>query len=209
MKALIVSGGTPPDERIFKEEIKGCKLLLGADRGCETYFKYNVTPDYALGDFDSISKEYKEKLECTNVIKYNSEKDNTDSEIALLKAIDLGAKEIILLGFTGTRLDHTLSNLGLLNICLKNNVKAYIRDNNNIICIADRPGNVKYISGYYVSFQAFGGDVEDFSIRGAKYELDNYKLTFGDGRCVSNEFLNGDIRINFKKGKILIIYSKD
>lgn len=209
MRALIISGGTPPSERIFKEEMEKCQLLLGADSGCETYFKYGITPDYALGDFDSIKNEYKEKLNSTNVIKFNSEKDNTDSEIAVLKAIELGAKEIMLLGFTGTRIDHTLSNLGLLNTCLKNGVKAYIKDSNNIIHIIDKPTSLKGNKGSYISFQAFGEEVEDFSIKGAKYELDSYTLTFGDGRCVSNEFLDGSIRINFKKGKVLIIYSND
>lgn len=209
MRALIISGGTPPNERILKEEIEKCQLLLGADSGCETYFKYNIIPDYALGDFDSIKQEVKEKLKLTNVIEFNSEKDNTDSEIAVLKAIELGAKEIVLLGFTGTRIDHTLSNLGLLNICLKNNVKAYIRDNNNIIWLVDKSITLKGNKGTYISFQAFGEDVEEFSIKGAKYELEDYTLTFGDGRCVSNEFLMEDIEINFKKGKILIIYSND
>ena len=209
MRALIVSGGTPPSERIFKDELKKCQLFLGADSGCETYFKYNVMPHYALGDFDSIGEEYREKLKCTNVIKFNSEKDNTDSELAVLKAIELGAREIVLLGFTGTRIDHMLSNLGLLNTCLDNRVKAYIRDNNNTIYLIDKPTILKDSMGKYISFQAFGEDVENFSIKGAKYELENYNLTFGNGRCVSNEFLNGYISINFKKGKILIIYSND
>ena len=52
--------------------------------------------------------------------------------------------------------------------------------------------------------------VKDFSIKGAKYEVSNAILKLGDGKFISNEFLdNKNISINLKSGKILIIYSKD
>ena len=210
MKALIVSGGTPPAEDIFLEEVKTSDILIGADKGCETYFKHGFTPDYALGDFDSISDSYKEKLKSTNVIKYNSEKDNTDSEIALLKAVELNAKEICILGVTGTRIDHVLGSLGLLNIALENKIKCYIKDSNNFLMLVDKHICLKNKGYRYISFQAFGEEVKDFSIKGAKYEVSNSILKLGDGRFISNEFLdNEDINISFEKGKILIIYSKD
>lgn len=210
MKALIVSGGAPPTEEIFLEEIKNSDILIGADKGCETYFRYGFTPHYALGDFDSINDFYKEKLKYTKVIKYNSEKDNTDSEIALLKAIELNADEICILGVTGTRVDHILGSLGLLNIALENNIECYIRDTNNLIMLTDKDITL-YNKGYkYISFQSFREVVEKFSITGAKYEVKDSILSFGDGRFVSNEFLdNKEINITFKNGKILIIYSKD
>ncbi|MDO4534701.1 MAG: thiamine diphosphokinase [Clostridium perfringens] len=210
MKALIVSGGTPPTEDIFLQEVKTCDILIGADKGCETYFKYNFIPDYALGDFDSINDFYKEKLKLTNVIKYNSEKDNTDSEIALLKAIELNADEICILGVTGSRIDHVLGSLGLLNIALENNVECYIKDKNNIIILTNKDISLKDKGYKYISFQAFGENIRSFSIKGAKYEVNNCLLSFGDGKFISNEFLNSeDINIKFQNGKILIIYSKD
>lgn len=210
MKALIVSGGTPPTEEIFLQEVKTCDILIGADKGCETYFKYGFTPDYALGDFDSIDYSYKEKLKSTNVIKYNSEKDNTDSEIALLKAIELNVDEICILGVTGSRIDHVLGSLGLLNIALENKTKCYIKDSNNLIMLVGKDISLKDKGYKYISFQAFEESIKNFSIKGAKYEVNNLILKFGDGRFISNEFLdNKDIDISFESGKILIIYSKD
>lgn len=210
MKALVISGGTPPKKEILLEEIKNSDILIGADKGCETYFKYNFTPDYALGDFDSIDEIYKEKLKDTKVIKYNTEKDNTDSEIALLKAIELKADEICILGVTGSRIDHVLASLGLLNIALENEIKCYIRDENNFITLINKDSILEDKGYKYISFQAFGENVQGFSIEGAKYNINNALLTFGSGMFVSNEFLNeNNINVTIKSGKILIIYSKD
>ena len=45
--------------------------------------------------------------------------------------------------------------------------------------------------------------------RGCSYLLKNYTLYLGDNRTVSNEFLEEDIEVEFTKGKILVIFSKD
>ena len=61
----------------------------------------------------------------------------------------------------------------------------------------------------YISFLAYCDKVENFNIKNAKYDLENYTLYLGDNRTVSNEFLEEDIEVEFTKGKILVIFSKD
>ena len=51
--------------------------------------------------------------------------------------------------------------------------------------------------------------VEEFSIKGAKYNLDKYTLEIGDSRTVSNEFITDEIRLELSNGTILVVYSKD
>ena len=52
-------------------------------------------------------------------------------------------------------------------------------------------------------------DKEEFSIKGAKYNLDKYTLEIGDSRTVSNEFITDEIRLELSNGTILVVYSKD
>ena len=203
MKVLIIAGGEKPSSELLKSEIKECDLLIAADRGAEAYLENGFTPDYALGDFDSIGEEYKE------VEKFNPEKDNTDTEIAFFKAVELGATEIVFLGVTGTRLDHVMANLGLLREALERGIEAYIIDNNNKIYLKNKGTTLKKEFGDYISFQAFGSPVNNFSIKGSKYELYNHKLLIGDSLCVSNEFIDEYIDISFEKGEVLVIYSRD
>ena len=129
MKAVIVGGGDAPSKELLEEELSDADILICADGGGNCLYKYDKAPNYLLGDFDSIHKEILEFFTQSNCIieTYPTEKDCTDSEICFNKAIELKATNITMLGFTGSRIDHFLGNLGLLkksllpyNFCSKN-----------------------------------------------------------------------------------------
>ena len=137
MKVVIIGGGTPPSKKLLEEELADAKVLICADGGGNCLHKYKIVPEYLLGDFDSIDKEVLEFFIDSNCIieTFPTEKDCTDSEICFEKAIQLKATSITMLGFTGSRLDHFLGNLGLLKKSLSLGVKSIIRDDNNKIFI--------------------------------------------------------------------------
>ncbi|MBU3226876.1 thiamine diphosphokinase [Clostridium algidicarnis] len=211
MKIVIVAGGNPPSFNLLNDEIRDCDFLIAADKGGEVLYRAGISPNILLGDFDSIDEKvfnhFKTNLEDIEI--YPKEKDFTDTELALIKALEKKAKEIVFLGCTGSRLDHMLANLGLLETCLDNGVDAYIKDDNNCIFLRNKNCSLKGEYGQILSFQAFKEEVEEFNIYGAKYDLRDYRLQFGDPRTVSNEFLKEDVRIEFKKGIVMVMYSKD
>ena len=100
MKAVIISGGKEPSKDIVFREIQDADIIIGADKGCEVLYKYDITPDYILGDFDSANDEIINSIEerAKKKITYKREKDYTDTEIAYNLAVEKGANEIILLG---------------------------------------------------------------------------------------------------------------
>lgn len=211
MKVLVVTGGNPPTLDLLKEYSKKANLIIGADKGCDSLYKAKIKPNYILGDFDSVQKETLNYFEELGVKenKYKKEKDDTDTKIAIDLAITEGAKEIYILGATGTRMDHVLSNLGLMLLGLKHSVRVEIIDEYNRIFLTDKSLKIKGNKGDIVSFHAYSEVVENLSIKGAKYELSNYNLSLGDGITTSNEFLEKEIEITFNKGKLIIFYSKD
>ena len=211
MKVLIVSGGKEPSKELLIHQAKIADIIIGADRGCEVLYNHGLIPDYILGDFDSIDKEvFKELVKSeAEIIAFNPEKDFTDSELAFEKAVELGAAEMVLLGFTGSRMDHFLANLGLLDKGLDLGIQCEIIDNNNRIFLVDKSTILKGNKGQTISFNFYNTKVENFNIIGAKYPLKNYKFNGFTGRTVSNEFLNEDITITFDKGKILVFYTND
>ncbi|MBM6861262.1 thiamine diphosphokinase [Clostridium saudiense] len=212
MKALIVSGGEKPSTELLKEIAFESKLIIGADKGCDSLYDSNIVPKYIVGDFDSASMDKVNYLkECGAIkIEFNPEKDFTDSDSALNLAIEEGANEVVLLGVTGTRLDHTFGNLGLLTSALKRSVKATIINENNKIFIVNNSISLNRDNRYkYISFLAYGDVVKNLNIINAKYNLKNYDLFMGDTMTVSNEFIDEKMYIEFESGKLLVIYSND
>jgi len=211
MKVLIVSGGTAPSRELIQDQIKDNPLIICADGGGNCLYNYKIIPEYLVGDFDSIDGEALMFFKSNNckIEKYPRDKNFTDTEIALNKAVDLRADEIIFTGCTGTRLDHVFANLGLLLKCNYLNIKGYIKDENNIIELLQGSKIIKGHQGQTFSLHAYCDCVKNLSIIGARYKLDNYDLYMGDGRTVSNEFLDKDVNIIFDDGKLLLIRSRD
>lgn len=110
---------------------------------------------------------------------------------------------------TGGRLDHFMANIGLLKKAIERDVKAYIIDDKNIITMTKESIVIENIGMKYVSFYAYGGNVENLTLKGSKYELNNYELKPFEGICNSNEFKEEKIFVNFKSGTLIIIYSQD
>ena len=212
MKVLIVGGGNEPSGKLLEYYAKKVDKIIGVDRGCSYLLKNNIYPHYIVGDFDSINRDDIKKLEINSIkkFKYNCEKDSTDSDIAMEIALKMEFAEIYMMAMTGSRLDHSFANLGLLSKANGAGAKAYIINETNKIYLLEESSKIKKDNSYrYISFLAYCDKVENFNIKNAKYNLENYTLYLGDNRTVSNEFLEEDIELEFTKGKILVIFSKD
>lgn len=219
---VIVSGGMIQKDfaldfikRLKKERKEKKLILMAADRGLDFFKETGLVPDIVDGDFDSVSgngKKYLESLSETEIIKLQSEKDDTDTQSAVNLAIKKGAKSILILGATGGRLDHFLGNLGLLTLGRLKNVEIAMADEQNYICLV-RSGTQLLKErqfGKYVSFFPVGDKVEGLTLTGFKYPLEKYCLTIADcGLTVSNEIKDDFAQITYEKGSLLMIMSRD
>lgn len=57
MKAIIIAGGKAPSKELLKEEMKDYSYIICADSGANCLYEYGITPDFILGDMDSIDKK--------------------------------------------------------------------------------------------------------------------------------------------------------
>ncbi|NFT91983.1 thiamine diphosphokinase [Clostridium botulinum] len=212
MKVMIVSGGNTPSEKLINQYVKKVDFIIAADKGGEYLLKYNIIPDLLIGDFDSMSKESLNTLKTVvkEVLKFPPEKDYTDTEMALMEAVKRGGEKIYLLGATGTRMDHTLGNIGLLLSYKKKGIYLEIIDNNNKVYLANNKMDLNGKRGENISFHALSDIVKNFKVTGAKYNIPNGKdITLLDPSAICNEFLDTCINIEYDKGEILILHSID
>ena len=214
-KGIIISGGTIDDAFTLQmlNEIQP-EYVIGVDRGLEFLYNHQVKPTHMVGDFDSVRTEvlaHFREQENIEIRAFNPEKDATDTEIALRLAIEIGVKELWLLGATGTRLDHVWGNVQTLKVAHDHGVKAYIMDLCNRISLHEKEVRLlkEEAFGKYFSIFPLGGSVEKLSIEGAKYPLEDYRLCPYDSRCVSNELQETEVKITFSDGMIILMETRD
>lgn len=214
-KGIIISGGSIDDVFAMQtiNEIQP-DYVIGVDSGLNFLYRNRVTPTHIVGDFDSVEPSviafYKEEGSIP-IREFNPVKDATDTEIAVKLAVELGVEKLWLLGATGTRLDHVMSNIQILKIALDAGVKAYILDECNRISLWEREIHLEKAQcfGEYFSIFPFGGVVEQVSIEGAKYPLCNYCMTPFESRTVSNEMKEDSVKITFPEGYVILMETRD
>lgn len=217
-------------EKAGRENIR----LIAADRGLEFFLDYLILPDVVIGDFDSLSEDGKNFLEMQSedipyggmlewklqkgegkvveVVRLRPEKDDSDTQSAMNYAIQNGAKEIVILGVTGNRVDHLMANFGLLILAQKQGAEVALADRYNYMKLISSGTILKKAEqfGKYVSFFPLGGDVTGLTLEGFKYPLDKYHLTTADsGLTVSNEISEEYAKVTYESGTLLMIMSRD
>lgn len=214
MKTLIVTGGSL-DINWAKGFVKtiNAEYIIAADSGLKYINELGLMPDMILGDYDSVEAGLLDKYKSTDIKTYPREKDYTDTHIAIINALKAGASVIYILGATGTRMDHTFTNICNMKAALDSDVPCFICDSHNkIYLVNDRMGEVKVSQkgqyGDYVSFVPLS-EKTIISLSGFKYALDDYILYQGLSICQSNEIKENEAVINIKKGLVIVFETKD
>ena len=207
MKAFIYTGGNV-DPRNFTEHPKGDDLIIAADAGYKNALSLGVHPDILLGDLDSLdTKDIPKDVE---LLQVPAEKDFTDTQLAVDTALKKGAAEIVIIGGLSGRLDHTLSNLSILEDLNKKRIHAVIADGFNRVRYINSTSTLVARSGYrYLSLLCLSEKVKGVSVEGCKYPLSNAKLTRDFQFAVSNEIVGNCALISVRKGGLYIVESKD
>lgn len=180
--------------------------VIAADAGYLHARANNLVPDLLVGDFDSLEEIPKLK----NVMKYPSEKDYTDTELAIKIGIDKGFSDFIVFGaIGGKRLEHTIANLQLAVGIAKSGKNIVLTDGTTVIT-ALHNGTMRFSDKEegYVSVFSFDGNAAGVSVKNLKYELDNAALPCTGTLGVSNEFISKPSEISVKNGTLIIIYGK-
>jgi thiamine pyrophosphokinase len=210
MNAIIICGGIIEDYTYFKRFLENADYVICADGGARHVKMLNVVPDVLLGDFDSISgSDYDFLKQRTNVETYPVEKNETDSEIAVELALKKGYRNIIILGGTGGRLDHTVANMLLLKRIHDAGAEGMLVNEKNQVYYVTSAITLEREEGFKVSLIPLGQKACGITTGGLYYPLSGEDIESGSTRGISNEFIADTAEITVEKGALLVIKSKD
>ncbi len=176
---LVLKNGTIP------QDIEGD--FFGADLGAWRIIQEGLHLSGAIGDFDSVDETQFQLIqkEAKQLVVLNSEKDFSDTYMALKHIFGLGYTEVTVLTEMSGRFDHTYANLQLL----RHFPTVKILDECNFIQLLQSGEHIiNKLSYPYISF--FSLEKGLISLNGFKYPLDSYCLSEQDTLCLSNELVN-------------------
>lgn len=210
MKVLILTNGFYGDYSFCKKD-ETFDYVICADRGLCHARVLGIRPDLIVGDFDSTELndlEYFREQKIT-IETFDSHKDETDTEIAVMRAIQKGAREVTVYGGLGSRLDHSLANVHLLYKLLSFGVRGKLVNPNNTVYLAQKYIKLEGNAGDLVSLLPFAGKVSGITTQNLEYPLINAVLDIGSSLGISNTLQAETAEIWIEEGILIVIMARD
>lgn len=208
MKAFIYTGGDLFPEGI-PERPDADALIIAADAGYRNAARMGIQPKILLGDFDSLGEP--NVPDGTELIRVPCEKDDTDTQLAVRVALERGATDVTVIGGLGGRLDHTLSNLAILEDLNKQRIPAVMTDGKNRVRFLRNDSALIACSGEfrYLSLLAADPVIKGVTLIGCRYPLKNATLSRVRQYAISNEIVGNCAFVAVRRGGMWIIESSD
>jgi thiamine pyrophosphokinase len=209
MHVVIFAGGTLHPGKAVEEALATADLIIAADRGAATALHYGYTPSIIVGDFDSLMLPEQDLVKMgSQIIRAAVEKNETDTELAALVALEHGADRITILGgIGGQRFDHTMANVLLL--AGFESVPIRIVDGPSVSWLLRGPGSTRIEgqAGDLLSLLPLTGEAVGVRTTNLYYPLHDETLYFGRPRGVSNVLTQAHAEVSLERGTLLVIHT--
>ena len=204
MKNYLISIGGNSTSNILSIE-SNFDEIIAVDSGVEHLFKLALDPNTLIGDLDSISENSLDKVKKNGVdiIAFNSNKDQTDFELALNYLEVVENSIIYIIGGESGEIDHLLSIFLLIpsKSFFENIIWVY--GDKKIIFRQKLKLNVKKMSKFSIIPLS---DLSNLSIDGAEWNLENKNIQFGETTTLRNVANKDEINVNCDTGVFAFIY---
>ena len=196
-----IVGAMEPGEIVVRRDRPA--LVIAADAGLTHLERQGITPDWIVGDFDSLGYTPEDST------VFPVEKDDTDAMLAVRKGLELGYREFYLYGsLDGPRLDHTVANFQTLQFLCDHGACGYLIGKDYIVT-AVKDGSLGFSAGCTGIFSVFcmGTDASGVNILGGKYRAENAVLSAGFPLGVSNHFQGDPVTVSVEQGSLLVLWN--
>ena len=218
--ALVVADGDVAPHAVLDAAWPGWDAgiadVVAADGGLARARALGLSPAVLVGDMDSLAPSLADEAVAAGieVLRSPVDKDESDTELAVLEAVRRGATRVTVLGaFGGPRLDHTLANLWLLAHPGLAGVTVVLLDAAACASLVTAPApdgspvrrRLPGPLGATVSLLPLGGDVTGVTTAGLRYPLRDEPLRTGPARGLSNVRTGEDAAVTVRAGRLLVV----
>lgn len=211
-KTLIFANGEIHDGTMVRQAIAAAaeSYVMGADGGARMAQFYDVPLDLVIGDMDSLDESEVDALAAAGIEieRYPRHKNETDLELALMKAAALDLHWIRVIGALGGRIDQLLSNIYLLALpVLHGRDVRLVAGEQEAYLLHPGEHTIDGSVGDTLSLIPLGGDADGIRTHNLYYPLNNERLLFGPARGVSNVFDAPTATVELRAGVLLVVHT--
>jgi len=188
-------GGASIAENAISAVFSHVTAFIGVDRGADHLLAASVTPAAVIGDLDSLSAQARATF--GPQLCYVAEQSTTDFEKALTR---VKAPMVLALGFTGGRLDHTLS---VLNVMARYVDRAIILVDEEDVSFVARLGHTTFEveKGARVSIMPLAAAT--VTVSGLEWPFTDQQMALAGFTSPSNAAIGGTVSIQ-TEGPVLV-----
>ena len=201
-EAVVLADGRFPTHPIPLAYLRKADHIICCDGSAESLIAADQEPEAVVGDLDSLSPVIAERF--AERLFRDSDQDTNDLTKAVRWCINKRYKEIVIVGATGKREDHTIGNISLLTEYAREITVTMVTDTGTFTPLL-RSSVVKCFPGQQVSIFSTNPETEITST-GLKYPLNKRRLN-NWWEATLNEAETDIIELSFKGGP-LIVYQK-
>jgi thiamine pyrophosphokinase len=209
-RIVIFANGELPDIDKARSLVHYDDYIICADGGTRHAMTLDVKPNLIVGDMDSAEAETLQTFEAAGVRidLYPQDKNETDLELAIHRAIEMRPKQIIILAALGGRLDQTLANITLLSDLRLSTFDIRLDDGVEEIFLCRDQAEVHGRSGDIVSLIPWQGAVSEVQTQHLKWALHKGTLYPDKTRGISNEMTGETASVSIGSGLLLIVHRR-
>ena len=179
--------------------LKNARRIICCDGSAQILMLAGMQPDAIVGDMDSLNIELANRF--ADRIYLDDNQDINDLTKAVSWCSNMGYRDLVIVGATGKREDHTLGNISLLADYIKS-VNVIMVTDTGILRPLLKSSEISCFAGQQVSVFSIDPSAEITS-SGLKYKLDQKKLT-NWWTATLNEAEGTSFTLQFEGGPLLV-----
>ena len=204
MVVVIHLGGQKPSRELAQSVVHDSGLIIAADSGYDLCMDNDLRPQFVTGDFDSIDRVPDDSG--IQVVPA-SEQTATDFEKAL-RLVPPGTTRLVILGGTGLRSDHFLTNLLIASALPAGQSVQFLDDLQSIHRVTPECGLHQSLPVNTILSLIPFSDCSGVTTSGLQWDLNHQDMGPGVMLGQSNRTRSGLVSVSVASGRLFVVANR-
>lgn len=200
-RVVVVADGSFPVHEIPLEYLRNAGKIISCDGSAGSLIHAGFIPDAIVGDMDSISSDL--ALRFADRMYKDVDQETNDLTKAIKWCNENRYNDLVIIGATGKREDHTIGNISLLAEYVKF-VKVIMVTDTGIFIPLIKSAHLSAFSGQQISIFSIDPETEVTS-SGLRYPLRKSKIK-NWWEATLNEALENNFSLEFSAGRLIVYF---